>query len=144
MSAATDVSRLPDSHSLHDMRDDGWIDDRSPIVNGRTGSCSISSAPDTIRLAVWPQAVDRPRPRRMPRRSRRNTPADLRPIAAPWIWVLLRRMQALRDRALDAAPLTLDELVRDYFFVEWRYSSLTFCNADGAPRLMRSGWMGRG
>jgi len=122
--------------------DDGWIDvDRSPIVSEADGRLlDFIGAPDTVRLAVWPRAVAR----------LSSTPYAAALVAQHALRIFdphrgamdlgpfFDEMQALRDRSLaGAAPMTMDDLVRDYFFVGMGDTlSLTFCNTWTEPRRL--------
>lgn len=125
--------------TLH--HDDGWLDvDTAPLVSEVDGRLlDFTSAPDHVRLAIWPRAV----------KLLESSPYVAALVAqhALQIYEPYRRtmasgffgeMEALRNRHLaEAAPLTFDDLVRDYFFVQMGDTlSLTFCNAwTGSRRL---------
>lgn len=125
--------------TLH--HDDGWLDvDMAPLVSEADGRLlDFTSAPDHVRLAIWPRAVKR----------LESSPYVAALVAqhALQIYEPYRRtmasgffgqMEALRHQHLaEAAPLTFDDLVRDYFFVQMGDTlSLTFCNPwTGTRRL---------
>jgi hypothetical protein len=121
------------SATMH--HDDGWIEvDRAPLVNEANGRLlDFIGAPDAVRLAVWPRVVARLS--RTPYAAALVAQHALRIFdphrAAMDLRAFFAEMEALRDRALaDAAPLSLDDLVDDYFFVGMGDTlSLTFCNA---------------
>ncbi|MCA1562503.1 MAG: DUF3891 family protein [Acidobacteria bacterium] len=120
-------------HAIEE-HDNGWREaDVAPVVDDVTGRVlDFVSAPDDVRRAVWPRGVER---------------LAARPYAAALVahhalhvyrrhrsdshWApFFTDMEAARDRHLHtAAPLTLDDLLRDYFFLRiGDLASLTFCN----------------
>lgn len=115
--------------------DNGWREvDAVPILDDVTGRIlDFVYAPDQIRRAVWPRGVER----------LAATPYAAALVAQHAVHIYRRyrgdpgwasffsEMEARRDRHLRAAaPLTLDDLLRDYFFVRaGDLASLTFCNA---------------
>jgi hypothetical protein len=125
--------------TLH--HDDGWLEvDTAPLVSEGDGRLlDFTSAPDHVRLAIWPRAV----------KLLESSPYVAALVAqhALQIYEPHRRtmaagffgeMEALRNRHLaEAAPLTFDDLVRDYFFVQMGDTlSLTFCNAWTGPQRL--------
>jgi hypothetical protein len=122
--------------------DHGWIEpDRAPIVDPATGRLlDFITAPEPVRRAIWPRGVERLR--------------DL-PYAAALVaehalsvyehyrdresWAdFFTRLEGMRDAALaDAAPRTMADLRRDYFFVRMAdLASLAFCNAWREPQKL--------
>jgi hypothetical protein len=118
--------------TLH--HDDGWLDvDTAPLVSEADGRLlDFISAPDEVRLAIWPRAVER----------LQSSPYVAALVAQHALQIyepyrrtmaaagFFDRLEALRERHLAAAaPRTFDDLVRDYFFVQMGDTlSLTFCN----------------
>jgi Protein of unknown function (DUF3891) len=102
--------------------DSGWTDvDAAPLVDERTGGIlDFVRAPDAVRQSVWPVAVER----------LRDAPFAAALVAQHAITVydgyrslpgwqaFFSQMEDLRRRCLAAAaPLTLDDLLRDYRYV---------------------------
>jgi Protein of unknown function (DUF3891) len=120
--------------------DNGWLEeDRSPIVDPASGRIlDFVGAPDAVRQRIWPRAVER----------LRHQPYAAALVAEHAVSVFERyrrhqawlawfaQMEAARDEALEsAAPLTYQDLRRDYFFVAaGDLASLTFCNAWPEPQ----------
>jgi hypothetical protein len=114
--------------------DDGWIDiDRSPLVDAASGQIlDYVHAPDDVRRAIWPSGVER----------LAATPYAAALVAqhaihlfdkyrADAVWRdFFVEMERSRDAQLTAAaPLTADDLLRDYFFVRLGdLLSLQFCD----------------
>jgi hypothetical protein len=125
--------------------DNGWREvDAAPLVDDATGRVlDFIGAPDAIRREVWPRGVDRlaatpyaaalvaQHAVHIYRRYREN------PGWAPFF----AEMETRRDRHLqNAAPLTLEDLVREYFFLRMGdLISLTFCNGWTGVQLDDSG-----
>jgi hypothetical protein len=122
--------------------DDGWLEvDRAPLVDGSGAMLDFISAPEHVRLGIWPRAAER----------LREKPYSAALVAqhALHIYERYRRaglagaffdeMEALRDHYLAlAAPLTLNDLLGDYFFVRMGDTlSLTFCNGWTEPHRVR-------
>jgi hypothetical protein len=119
--------------------DDGWQEmDRTPMVAPDGRLLDFITAPDEIRLGVWPRAVAR--------FAERPYIAALIAQHALSIYEPYRghavrsaffaEMRELRDAHLARAqPLTSTELAADYFFVGLGDTiSLTFCNNWSEPR----------
>lgn len=114
--------------------DNGWREvDRSPIVDEATGRIlDFVNAPEDVRRAVWPRGVGR----------LAHTPYAAALVAQHALHIYRRyrtapawssffgEMEAARARHLEATSgATLDELLRDYFFLRiGDLASLTFCN----------------
>jgi hypothetical protein len=113
--------------------DNGWREvDAAPLVDPGTGNLlDFIHAPDDVRQAVWPRAVDR----------LAHTPYEAALVAQHALHIYARSreepawepffaaMEATRNRHLGRAALALDELQRDYLFVRaGDLISLTFCN----------------
>jgi hypothetical protein len=117
-----------------ERHDHGWLDlDAAPLIDDESGHIlDFITSPAETKRAVWPQAVAQ---------------LDAAPYAAALVaqhaihvyrryrdqadWKpFFQRMEAMRDRQLlEAAPLLLEELLRDYVFVRiGDLLSLTFCN----------------
>jgi hypothetical protein len=120
--------------------DDGWLnEDAAPIVDEQTGMLlDFIHAPETVRQRVWPVAVQR----------LADTPYAAALVAHHAISVYERHrhnrawqpffagMEAIRDRHVrSAAPATLSDLERDYFFVRMGdLLSLAICNGWTEPQ----------
>jgi hypothetical protein len=120
--------------------DAGWAEvDVSPIVDPASG-CLLDfiHAPDAVRQGVWPRSIERladwPYAAALVAqhalhvfRDNRSNPAWRRFFA---------RIEGLRAEQLHrAAPLTLDDLVTDYFFVRMGdLVSLCFANHWSGPQ----------
>jgi hypothetical protein len=114
--------------------DNGWREvDAAPLMDEATGRIhDFVTAPDAIKRELWPRGVDR----------LAGTPYAAALVAQHAVHVyrhkrgeaewapFFTQMEAMRDRYLHAAaPLTLDDLLRDYVFVRiGDLASLTFCN----------------
>jgi hypothetical protein len=114
--------------------DNGWREvDAAPVVDVVTGRIlDFICAPDPVRRAVWPRGVER----------LATTPYAAALVAHHAVHIYRRYrsdphwapfftdMEAARDRHLHAAaPLTPDDLLREYFFLRvGDLISLTFCN----------------
>jgi uncharacterized protein DUF3891 len=135
--------RLPSILLAVEEHDNGWREvDAAPLVDPATGRVlDFIGAPDEIRRAVWPRGVDRlaatpyaaalvaQHALHIYRRYRDN------PGWAPFF----TEMETRRDRHL-AAPLTLEDLAREYFFLRiGDLVSLTFCNGWTDCQLDDSG-----
>lgn len=120
--------------------DAGWADvDEAPIVEERTGRMlDFVRAPDEVRQGVWPRSVERlsqePYAAALVAQHALHVYRDNR--AQPAWAGFFAHMEDLRARHLDAAaPLTLDDLTRDYFFVRMGdLVSLFFANRWPGPR----------
>jgi hypothetical protein len=122
--------------------DNGWIEfDRTPIVDVATGRLlDFINAPEPVRQEIWPRGVAR----------LRDTPYAAALVAEHALSVyehyrdrpawagFFTSMEKMRDAALtDAAPRTLTDLRRDYFFVRMGdLASLAFCNAWREPQKL--------
>lgn len=125
--------------------DNGWREvDAAPLVGDGTGRVlDFVGAPDQIRRTVWPRGVDR----------LAATPYTAALVAQHALHIYRRyrdnpgwaqfftEMETRRDRQLhEAAPLTLEDLVREYFFLRiGDLASLTFCNGWTDVQLDDSG-----
>jgi hypothetical protein len=114
--------------------DNGWAEvDAAPIVDASSGRIlDFVNAPDVVRRDVWPRGVERLAA--MPYAAALLAQHALHiyrryHAASEWAPFFLE-MQAARDRHLEAvAAVTLDDLLRDYFFLRiGDLASLTFCN----------------
>jgi hypothetical protein len=119
--------------------DDGWIEeDGRPTIDPASGTIlDFRAMRDHSRQAIWPRAVAR----------LSSTPYAAALVAQHAIQVydsmrdrddwqpFFTQMERLRDEKLaGAAPLTLDALMADYFFVRMGdLLSLTFCNGWTDP-----------
>jgi hypothetical protein len=126
--------------------DNGWREvDATPLVDETTGRIlDFVTAPDSIRRGVWPRGVER----------LAATPYAAALVAQHAVHVYRRyrsdlgwapffsEMEAIRNRHLHAAaPLTLDDLLRDYFFVRaGDLASLAFCNGWTAVQSDDAGY----
>jgi hypothetical protein len=114
--------------------DNGWREvDAAPVVDGVTGRIlDFVSAPARIRRLVWPRGVERlaATPYAAALVAQHSVHVYRRHRGDPGWAPFFAEMEAVRDRNLQAAaPLTLDDLLRDYFFVRaGDLASLTFCN----------------
>jgi len=122
--------------------DDGWIEpDRAPIVDPATGRLlDFINAPAPVRQGIWPRSVER----------LHDTPYAAALVAEHALSVyehyrdrpawagFFASMEEMRDGALAAAaPRTLADLRRDYFFVRMGdLASLAFCNAWREPQKL--------
>jgi hypothetical protein len=122
--------------------DNGWAEeDRAPIVDPATGRIlDFINAPEPVRQRIWPRAVDRLRDRPYAAALVAEHALNVyehyreRPAWAPFF----DRMEAMRQAALtDAAPRTITDLRRDYFFIRMGdLASLAFCNAWQEPQKL--------
>jgi uncharacterized protein DUF3891 len=122
--------------------DDGWIEpDRAPIVDAATGRLlDFINAPEGVRQGIWPRGVerlrDRPYAAALVAEHALNVYEHYRDRPA---WGgFFSCMEEMRDRALaGAAPRTLADLRRDYFFVRMGdLASLAFCNGWREPQKL--------
>ncbi len=121
--------------------DGGWADlDEGPLLDERTGRVlDFIQAPDGVRQSVWPRGIERlssePYAAALVAQHALNIYRDNRfdPAWAPFF----EQMEDLRAHYLGAsAPLTLDDLSRDYFFVcMGDLISLFFANQWPGPRI---------
>jgi Protein of unknown function (DUF3891) len=122
--------------TLH--HDDGWLDvDAAPLVGAGGELLDFVNAPEPIRLGIWPRAVER----------LQATPYAAALVAQHALHIyeayrarghagaFFAEMEALRGRHLaNAAPLSLTDLMDDYFFVRMGDTlSLAFCNGWTDP-----------
>ena len=122
--------------------DNGWIEpDRAPIVDPATGRLlDFITAPEPVRQGIWPRGVER----------LHDTPYAAALVAEHALSVyehyrdrpswtgFFASMEEMRDTALAAAaPRTIADLRRDYFFVRMGdLASLAFCNAWREPQKL--------
>jgi hypothetical protein len=122
--------------------DDGWLEpDRAPIVDPSSGRLlDFINAPEPVRQGIWPRSVAR----------LRGTPYAAALVAEHALSVyehyrdrpawagFFTDMEEMRDASLaDAAPHTLADLRRDYFFIRMGdLASLAFCNAWREPQKL--------
>lgn len=120
--------------------DGGWAElDEAPLVDERTGRLlDFIQAPDHVRQSVWPRGVERladdPYAAALVAQHALTIYKDNRPTPA---WAsFFAQMEDLRAHFLSAAaPLTLDDLARDYLFVcMGDMVSLFFANHWPGPR----------
>lgn len=119
--------------------DDGWIDvDSAPMVDGNGGLLDYVHAPEEIRRAIWPRAVD----------LLASTPYAAALVAQhalhiydryradpAWRGFFAQMERSRDDRLAQARPLTIDNLLADYFFVRMAdLMSLAFCDAWTEPQ----------
>lgn len=102
--------------------DAGWAEvDAAPIVDAASGRLlDFVEAPDDVRQGVWPRSVERlsadPYAAALVAQHALHVYRENR--SRPAWQPFFDRIEALRSRYLAAAsPLTLDDLIRDYFFV---------------------------
>jgi hypothetical protein len=113
--------------------DNGWREvDAAPLVDRETGNLlDFIHAPDDVRRAVWPRAVDR----------LAHVPYEAALVAQHALEIYARyrkepawepffaALEAARNRHLHRASVPLDALQREYLFVRaGDLISLTFCN----------------
>ncbi len=120
--------------------DNGWLEeDRMPLVDDRTGQIlDFMAAPLEVRQRIWPRAVER----------LRRTPY-VAAIVAEHALTLFERYRTdqawrqffavlelqRRDMLLECPPATIEDIRRDYFFVNvGDLASLTFCQAWTEPQ----------
>jgi hypothetical protein len=122
--------------------DNGWHEeDAAPLVDERTGRVlDFMSAPETVRQGIWPRGVARlastPYAAALVAQHALTVHDRYRPLAA---WrPFFERMESARNEALlRAAPRTMEDLGRDYFFVRMGdLVSLTFCNGWREPQRL--------
>jgi transposase InsO family protein len=120
--------------------DAGWAEvDVAPIVDPSSGQLlDFVHAPDLVRQEVWPRSIKRlahaPYAAALVAQHALHVYRDNRPDPA---WArFFSRLEDLRAEQLrHAAPLTLDELIADYFFVRMGdLVSLFFANNWPGPR----------
>jgi transposase InsO family protein len=120
--------------------DAGWAEvDVAPIVDPASGRLlDFVHAPDAVRQEVWPRSIERlahtPYAAALVAQHALHVYRDNRSNPA-WA-AFFSRLEDLRSEQLRrAAPLTLDELVADYFFVRMGdLVSLFFANNWSGPR----------
>jgi hypothetical protein len=119
--------------------DNGWREvDATPIVDEEGRIHDFVSAPDPIKWSIWPRGVDR----------LATTPYAAALVAQHAVhvyrhkredgeWTLFfAEMERLRDRHLQSAGITMDDLLGDYPFVRiGDLASLTFCNGWSAQQV---------
>jgi len=113
--------------------DNGWRDvDQAPIVDDESGAIlDFISAPLDVRQGIWPRGVAR----------LAEDPWAAALVAEHAVFIYSRwrpnpdwtaffvQMEALRDRYVAAAALTLEDLQREYLFLRVAdLMSLAFCN----------------
>jgi Protein of unknown function (DUF3891) len=120
--------------------DAGWTEvDAAPIVDATSGQLlDFVHAPDAVRQGVWPRSIERlapsPYAAALVAQHALHVYRDNRPNPA---WqAFFAQMEDLRTEHLrQAAPLTVDDLVADYFFVRMGdLISLFFANNWPGPR----------
>jgi hypothetical protein len=120
--------------------DDGWVDeDLAPLVDPATGGLlDYVHAPDDVRRGIWPRGVERlsafPYPAALVAQHALHL-FDKYSTDRDWT-AFFARMERLRAANLAAAaPLTEEELRRDYFFVRMAdLLSLQFCDDWREPQ----------
>jgi Protein of unknown function (DUF3891) len=127
-----DAPRRSDILQAIAEHDNGWREvDATPIVDENGRIHDFVSAPDAIKWSIWPRGVER---------------LATKPYAAALVaqhavhvyrhkrddsdWTpFFAEMEALRDRHLQTAGISIDDLLKDYPFVRiGDLASLTFCN----------------
>lgn len=129
--------------------DNGWTElDEAPILDTASGRIlDFIQAPDDVRQSVWPRGVhrlqDEPYAAALVAQHALNVYRDNRDDPA-WSG-FMAHMEDLRGHYLGlAAPLGLDELLGDYFFVRMGdLVSLFFANGWPGPRT-ETGYTVRG
>ena len=136
--------RLPSILLAVEEHDNGWREvDAAPLVDAATGRVlDFIGAPDETRRAVWPRGVDR----------LADTPYAAALVAQHAVHIYRRyrdnpgwapffsQMETRRDRHLAQAAPTLDDLLREYFFLRiGDLISLVFCNGWTGEQLDDSG-----
>jgi len=117
-----------------EQHDHGWLEvDAAPLVDLETGRLlDFVAAPADVKRAIWPRGVER----------LAATPHAAALVAQHALHIYRRYrsepdwvsffdgMESARDRHLrNAAPITVDDLMRDYIFLRiGDLISLTFCN----------------
>jgi hypothetical protein len=121
--------------------DNGWRqEDAQPRVSADGEVLDFITAPTAVRQGIWPSGVAR----------LRTTPYAAALVAQHSISIFDRyrsdpawsahfaAMEGLRDECLAASGGVIDELLRDYFFVNVAdTASLTFCNGWTDPSEIR-------
>jgi hypothetical protein len=111
--------------------DNGWREpDREPLLGADGRVVDFVHAPAAVRQQAWPRAVERlaadPWAAALVAQHAIAVYDRLRPDPA-WT-AFFGEMEASRDRLVEAAGLTLDELLPDYVYVRLGdLISLTFC-----------------
>jgi hypothetical protein len=122
--------------------DNGWVEpDRAPIVEPATGRLlDFINAPEAVRQGIWPRGVERlgddPYAAALVAEHALSVYEHYRDRPS---WAgFFTGMEEMRDASLaDAAPRTLADLRRDYFFVRMGdLASLAFCNAWREPQKL--------
>jgi hypothetical protein len=129
---------FPDAHRRSDIllaiaeHDNGWREvDATPIVDEAGRIHDFVSAPDPIKRSIWPRGVER----------LATTPYAAALVAQHAVHVYRHKrdegewtqffaeMESLREKYLQVARKTMDDLLADYPFVRiGDLASLTFCN----------------
>jgi len=120
--------------------DAGWTEvDMAPIVDPASGGLlDFVHAPDEVRQGVWPRSIERladsPYAAALVAQHALHVYRDNRPNP-DWQPFFVRIEQLRAEQLRRAAPLTLDDLLADYFFVRMGdLVSLCFANNWTGPR----------
>lgn len=120
--------------------DAGWADlDVAPIVDPRSQKIlDFVQAPDRVRQSVWPRSIERlsgePYAAALVAQHALHVYRDNR--SDPDWTEFFARIERLRDEHVSRTALTLEDLVRDYFFVRMGdLVSLFFANHWPGPRV---------
>jgi uncharacterized protein DUF3891 len=122
--------------------DNGWREaDAAPLVDATTGRIlDFMHAPESVRQSIWPRGVERlsstPYAAALVAQHALSVYDHYRPLPA-WRPFFERMESARHDALRRAAPHTIEDLGRDYFFVRMGdLASLTFCNAWNEPQRL--------
>jgi Protein of unknown function (DUF3891) len=122
--------------------DNGWHEpDAAPLVDETSGRIlDFMSAPESVRQSIWPRAVERlsstPYAAALVAQHALNVYDHYRKLPA-WRPFFERMESARHDALRRAAPHTIEDLARDYFFVRMGdLASLTFCNGWNEPQRL--------